>query len=192
MPNAHRGETVFRALGREMFLVYGTREIAEAWTALGFRRPDPLAPATHEDVSVEEVYEEEPGKTAKRVVVRRVLVDFAARYERIKDAFDTVFLNPDPEALRKCIAIGLRRCLASNPETVLLEGGRWEKRSGLSDQQFDELCEQLTYSGLHALHVSTYLNCLRATPQADEGDEAGGRDPNAPGAVSASSTSSTS
>ncbi len=44
MANPNRGEVAFTALGREMFVQYGTREIAEAQAALGFHRPDPQQP----------------------------------------------------------------------------------------------------------------------------------------------------
>lgn len=161
MPNEHRGEVTFRALGRELFLVYGTREIAEAWSALGFRRPDPLQPVAFEEVD---------GRRAK--------VGFPERYQRTKDAFDIVFTNPDPEALRKILRIGLGRC---------------ERASGakMSDGDFELLCDELGMAGLGALHVATYINALQSTPGADDG-AAEDSDPNAQSAAPASSTSSTS
>jgi len=160
MPNEHRGEISFGALGRELFVVYGTREIAEAWSALGFRRPDPFQPVAFEEVDG-----------------RRVRIGFAERYQRVKDAFDAVFINPDPEALRKCIRCAL---------------GRWERQGGtkLSDVEFEQLCDEQGLAGLAKLHFTTYLSALKSSPV--EGESAEDSDPNAPSAAPVSLTSSTS
>lgn len=180
MANQHRGQTPFRALGREMFLVYQTRELAEAWSALGFRRADPLAPPVAEERD-EPVLDKRTGDpvideaglpTFRR---RRVLLDAAGRQQRIQDAFDAVFTNPDIPARRTCLRIGL---------------ARWEREAGhrLTDDEFEQVCDELGLEGLSALHFAAFINATRA----EVGEQTEGRDPNAPGAGPASSTSSTS
>lgn len=180
MANQYRGQTPFRALGREMFVVYGLQEIAEAWSALGFRRPDPLAPPVAEE-------RDEPlfdGRTGDPLIDeqglpvfrrRRVLLDAAARQQRVQESFDACFTNPDVPARIACLRIGLRR---------------WEKTSGhtLTADEFQALCDELGAEGLGALHISALINATRSGPATEEG---GGGDPNAPSAVPASSTSTT-
>lgn len=180
MANQHRGQTPFRALGREMFVVFGLQEIAEAWSALGFRRPDPLAPPLAEERD-EPVYD---GRTGDPTVDeqglpvfrrRRVLLDAAARQQRVQEAFDATFTNPDVPARIACLRIGLRR---------------WEKEAGhaLTPVEFQTVCDELGVEGLAALHVAALINATRGAPASDEG---GGGDPNAPSAAPASSTSTT-
>lgn len=179
MANQHRGQTSFRALGREMYLVYGTREIAEAWAALGFRRPDPLAPPLVEDRD-EPMLDPKTGDPVvdeqglQRFVRRRAFLDAAGRQQRVQEAFDACFSNPEVPARRTCVRIGL---------------GRWEKEAGarISDDEFERLCDELGLEGLSALHVAAFINAVRVAPVEGEG-----RDPNAPSAAPASSTSSTS
>jgi hypothetical protein len=178
--NQYRGQTAFRALGRELYLVYGTRELSEAWTALGFRRPDPLAPSIVEDqdVPVRDAATGDPVLDAQglpQFVRRRAFLDAAGRQQRVQEAFDACFSNPEIPARRTCLRIGLQR---------------WEKETGtkLTDDEFERLCDELGIEGLSALHVAAFINAVRVPPV--EGAE--GRDPNAPSAVPASSTSSTS
>lgn len=182
MANQHRGQTAFRALGREIYIVYGTREIAEVWSALGFRRADPLAPPVMEE-------RDEPASDPKTglairdeaglpvFVRRRVLLDAAERQMRIQEAFDAVFTNPDVPARRTCIRIGLRR---------------WEKEAGqpLTEEQFEELCDELGLEGLNALHVAAWINACRVPPPTDATAVSGeARDPKGSAASSTSSTS---
>jgi hypothetical protein len=181
--NQYRGQTPFRALGREMFLVYGVRELAEAWSALGFRRPDPLAPPVVEERDEplvdgrtgDPVLDEQGLPTFRR---RRVYLDAAGRQQRVQDAFDAAFTNPTIPDRRICVRLGL---------------GRWEKAAGvrLSEDEFEQLCDELGLEGLSALHIAGFINATRA-PRAEGGRAEEGPDPNAPGAAAASSTSSTS
>jgi hypothetical protein len=182
MANTYRGQTPFKALGREPYIVYGTREIAEAWTALGFRRPDPLAPPMVEDRD-EPMRDRATGDPVldeqglQRFVRTRAYLDAAGRQQRVQEAFDACFSNPDVPARRTCIRIGLQR---------------WEKEVGkrLTDDEFEQLCDELGVEGLAALHVGAFINAVRTPPV--EGTKPEGRDPNAPSAEPASSTSSTS
>ncbi len=181
MANQHRGQTGFRALDREMYLVYGTSEIAEAWSALGFRRADPLAPPMAEerdepalDRATGNPLHDEAGPVFVR---KRVLLDAATRQERIQEAFDAAFTNPEVPARRTCVRIGLRR---------------WEKEVGqpLSDEDFERLCDELGLEGLSALHVAAWINACRVLPAKEPATEAGeGRSPKG---ITASSTSRTS
>jgi len=173
VPNPHRGQTPFRALGREMYMVYGTRELAEAWSALGFRRPDPYAPPVAEEW--DERAEGEDDRGLPRFIRRRGLVDAATRQQRVQEAFDATFTNPEIPARLTCVRIGLQR---------------WEKEAGsrLTDDEFEKLCDELGLDGLSSLHIATFVNAIRVPPA--EGAE--GRDPNAQSAGPASSTSSTS
>lgn len=180
MANQHRGQTPFRAIGREMYVVYGTRELAEAWAALGFRRPDPLAPALVEDRDepVRDAATDDPVMDEQglpRFVRRRAFLDAAGRQQRVQEAFDACFSNPEIPARRTCIRIGLQR---------------WEKEAGakLSDDDFERVCDELGLDGLSALHVAAFINAVRVPPV----EKTEGRDPNAPSAGPASSTSSTS
>lgn len=181
MANQYRGQTPFRALGREMFVVYGLQEIAEAWSVLGFRRPDPLAPPLAEERD-EPVYD---GRTGDPVTDeqglpvfrrRRVLLDAAARQQRVQEAFDAAFTNPDVPARIACLRIGLRR---------------WEKAAGhtLTPEEFQSLLDELGAEGIGALHITALINATRGPAQPAE--EGGGGDPNAPSAVSASLISTT-
>lgn len=103
MANLLRGEVPFTALGCEMFVQYGTRELAEAQTALGFRRPDPQQPDLAE--AVDEVVEKDGVRTVQRLTV---VVDAAMRQARMIKAFEACLMNPDPEAALIFFRIGLR------------------------------------------------------------------------------------
>jgi hypothetical protein len=162
-----------------MYLVYGTRELAEAWSALGFRRPDPMAPPVAEEWD-EPLHDSTGAPTLDeqglpRFVRRRGLVDVATRQQRVQEAFDACFTNPEIPARRTCVRVGLQR---------------WEKEVGakLSGDEFEALCDELGLDGLSSLHIATFVNSIRVPPA--EGGE--GADPNAPSAVAASSTSSAS
>src|SRR3990172_3555067 len=137
MAIAHRGETAFSAGGRGYYLVYGTREIAEMQSALGFHRPDPFAPVTWEEV------EQKDGKKI------RVELTWAERNQRMLTAFDGTFTNPGPGDLRKMVQIGLRR---------------WEKaNASLSDAEFEAICDGL---GLEALRCGlTHAEFWDLTPR---------------------------
>lgn len=178
MANLVRGEVPFVAAGREMFLAYGTREIAEAQAALGFRRPDPFQPDVAEEID-SPVFE--PATTEGRPptpkldaaglpVFRRVrtLVDAAERQRRMLAAFEATLMQPDPEGLLTFFRIGLRR---------------WERQSGtkLSEEAFQQAVDRLGLVKLRTMHYQavsfgSYLN-------GDEADEG-----KAEGAASASST----
>lgn len=144
MANAHRGETAFSAGGRDYYLVYGTWEIAEMQSALGFHRPDPFAPVTWEDVET---------KDGTKV---RVELTWSERNARVLAAFDATFTNPGPGDLWKMVRIGLRR---------------WEKANGkLGDAEFEAICDALGLVGLQGLHLQAVTNGLRASSPEDEAD----------------------
>ena len=142
MTNAHRGETAFSAGGRGYYLVYGTWEIAEMQSALGFHRPDPFAPVTWEEV------EQKDGKKV------RIELTWAERNQRMLTAFDGTFTNPGPGDLRRMVQIGL---------------WRWEKaNASLSDAEFEAICDALGLVGLQSLHLQAVTNGLRASSPEDE------------------------
>lgn len=175
MANEHRGETPFRALGRDYYLVYGTRELANIRTALGFRRPDPMAPTTIEDVESEIEVElpGEPGKWQKQRQRKTITVGFALRNQRVLEAFEAVFMNPGPDELLIMVREGLRR---------------WEKETGhqITPEEFEGLTDRI--GELRLLHFRAVSTSIR---QSDGGGE-GEADPNAPSAGPASSTSTAS
>jgi hypothetical protein len=172
MPNLVRGEVPFSAAGRELFLAYGTREIAEAQAALGFRRPDPFQPDVAEEI--DSPVEDKPGEpkldASGLPVFRRlrVLVDAGERQRRMLAAFEAVLMNPDPEGLLTFIRIGLRP---------------WERHNGakLSDEGFHGIVQALGLVRLKMLHFQavSFGSYLKGE-ETDEGK--------AVGAASASST----
>jgi len=172
MANLVRGEVPFSAGGRDLFLAYGTREIAEVQAALGFRRPDPFQPDVAEEVDTP--VEERPGvqkvDAGGLPVFRRlrVLVDASERQRRMLAAFEAALMNPDPEALLTFIRVGLRP---------------WERQSGakLSDEAFHAITQALGLVQLKTLHFQavSFGSYLKGE-EADEGKAAG--------AASASST----
>lgn len=181
MANHHRGETPFTVGGREAFVVYGTREIAEIQTALGFRRPSPLEPTRYEDVEVEKTTELEPGKTITQIVTERVAVDFGERYRRVQAAFDGLWLNAfsDATVLRTFLRHGL---------------SRWAKgacKAGtLSDEEFEAIADELGVEGMYALHVAAWMNVSPTPRPQGEAEQQEGDDPKRRSAEEASSTSS--
>lgn len=147
MANIIRGEVPFRAAGRDLFVCYGTREVAEVQTALGFRRPSPHQPDVAEEVDepVEELGadgQRKPKTDALGVVYRkvRVLVDAAVRQRRMIDAFQAVWMQPDPDAALVCFRVGLQR---------------WERQHGvkLSEQDFGAIVQALGLARIHLLHM---------------------------------------
>lgn len=177
MANIIRGEVPFRAAGRDMFVCYGTRELAEAQTALGFRRPNPHQPDLVEEVDqpVEELGEDGQSRLkqdAAGVVYRRtrVLVDAAMRQRRMIDHFEACWMRPDPEAALICFRVGLRP---------------WERRTGtrLTEEQFDAITRQLGLAKIHLLHMEAVSAGLYL--QGEEEEESGGK---VAGVASVSST----
>lgn len=165
MANRHRGETPFRVGGREAFVFYGTRELAEMQSALGFRRPDPFAPAQiiEEDVRVD---------GGDGLLRQKVLLDAKERQRRTLEAFDAALLNPDPVALFACLRIGMVR---------------WEKANRpLTSDDWHGMLDALGLPRARQLHLEAILNSCFWTPPDEEG-----ADPNAPGAGAPSSTSTT-
>lgn len=121
MANPIRGQVPFKVLGRDFYIQYGTREIAEVQAALGFRRPDPQQPDTVEEVDVP-VYldgnEERPklDDDGQQVFRRqRVLVNARERQRRMLAAFDACIMNPDPEAKVAFLRVGLRPWQREHP-----------------------------------------------------------------------------
>ena len=172
--NEHRGETPFRALGREMFVVYRTPELAAMRHALGFGRPDPLAPPRWEEIDDEEKVEVpgEPGKWITRSKKTRKLIGFAERNQRLLEAFEATFLNPGIDDVVVMIREGLRE---------------WERRSQsvLSADEFRELTIELRPQGLQTLHIRAVGNSLGSGDSRGESGPGDG-DPNAQSAAPAS------
>ncbi len=165
MANAHRGETPFKVGGRDLFVFYGTRELAEMQAALGFRRPDPFAPSVliEEDVRL---------NGGDRVAHRSVLLDAKERQRKTLEAFDAALLNPDPEALFACLRIGV---------------SRWEKAKSkiLERDEWFEILNSLGLPKARQLHLEAIVNsCFFGTDQE-------GADPNPRSAGTPSSTSTT-
>lgn len=124
MANAIRGEAPFTVRGgEERFICYGTREIAEVQSALGFRRPDSQQPDVVEEID-EPIFDTSGPKEVGagmlgvpkqktdgkgRPVFRRtrVLVDAKERQRRMIAGFNACLLNPDPEAVLTFFRIGL-------------------------------------------------------------------------------------
>lgn len=177
--NEHRGDVPFRALGRELFLAYRTSGLAKMQSALGFRRPDPLAAPTWEEIVTEEELEDvtDPGKWVKTAVTKRQLIGFTERQARILSAFEAVFLNPGPGDLLVMVRIGLEP---------------WEKQTGtkLTDEEFENLAIEFGQVGLRDLHFRTVGAALGG---GEEGKPAAGDDdPNGESAAAVSSTSTVS
>jgi hypothetical protein len=170
MANLIRGEVPFRAAGRDLFVQYGTREIAEAQTALGFHRPDPY----QRDV-VEEVDEAVAGKVdeAGLQVFRRqrVLIDAAERQRRMVAAFEACVMRPDPEASVVFLRVGLQP---------------WQRSTGtkLSDDDVWAIVNGLGLAAINLLHWKAISNGSYLKGEEDGGEGSG----KAESAVSASST----
>jgi hypothetical protein len=146
MANIFRGEVPFKALGRDFFVRYGTREIAEVQAALGFHRPDPFLPEVAEEID-EPVTEHVDGKERPKLdasgqVFRRErrLVDADTRQRRMLSAFEATMMNPDPEAVLVFFRASLRP---------------WERSEGhsISDATFHALVDALGMVRLKELHM---------------------------------------
>ncbi len=167
MANLNRGEVPFRASGRELFIQYGTREIAEAQTALGFHRPDPYQRDVVEesDEAVQENGKPKLDKTGQQVFRRRrVLVDATERQRRMLAAFEACLMNPDPEAAMTFFRVGL---------------GPWCRQTGvrLSDEGFWDIVKALGLTEINLLHFRaiTYGAYLKGeTEEEGEGKAASG------------------
>lgn len=171
-----RGQVPFRAAGREFFLQYGTRELAEAQAALGFRRPSSQQPDIVEeaDVVVEDSrgqpkLDDEGQPTYRR---QKVLVNAVERQRRVIAGFEACLLNPDPEAVIAFIRIGLRP---------------WQRSQGvtMSEEQVQEIVNAVGLTRLRLLHMEAIS--LGSYLTGDELEEESGSG-KAESAVPASST----
>jgi hypothetical protein len=176
MANLMRGQVRFRATGRELYLQYGTREIAEAQGALGFHRPNPQQPDVLEEVDVA-LHEKGKPKldAAGRPTFRReqVLVDAAERQRRMIAAFEACLLNPDPAASVSFLRIGLRPW--QRDQNVKLEDGAIER-----------IVDELGFTKLRLLHVRAVS--LGSYLTGDEVEEEDGEGKAASAGPAASST----
>ncbi len=162
MANLIRGEVPFRAAGRELFLQYGTREIAEVQAALGFRRPDPFQADVVEevDVAVEEGGKpkvDELGEVFRR---RRLLVDASERQRRMVAAFEACWMDPDPEAAVVFLRYGLRP---------------WERQSGakLTEEAFHEIVRAIGLARMKTLHFQAIAFGIYLKGEEDGGESRG-------------------
>lgn len=178
MANEHRGETPFVALGREMYVVYRTPELAAMRSALGFGRPDPLAAPRVEEIEVEEEREVEAGKWEKFAVKKRQVIGFAERQARLLAAFEATFMSPGPDDLMVMLREGLRP---------------WEQVAGvkLSDEEFRRMVGELGFAGAQNLHLRA-VGAALGVGQDEKPKTSEEGDPNGASAAGASSTSSTS
>ena len=137
MANLLRGEVPFSAAGRDLFLQYKTREVAEIQAALGFRRPDPFQPDTVEDVGV--VLSTDP----EMLGTRQMIIDADERQRRMVAAFEAAWMNPDPQAALVCFRIGLQP---------------WERQTGtkLTDAAFHEIVDAVGLATLKLLNRGYY------------------------------------
>jgi len=162
--NLLRGEVPFRAAGRDLFVCYGTRELAEIQTALGFRRPDPFQPDVAEEVDEPSLKDGKPkldGKGMATFRKVRVLVDAAERQRRMLTAFEAAWLRPDPEAALVCFRISLRP---------------WERESGakLSEEEFHRIAQALGLARINLLHMEAIGHGIYLKGEEDgEGKAAG-------------------
>ncbi len=162
MANLIRGEVPFRASGRDLFVQYGTREIAEIQAALGFRRPDPFQPDVVQevDIAVEEGGKpkvDELGEVFRR---RRILVDASERQRRMVAAFEACWMNPDPEAAVVFFRYGLRP---------------WERQSGakLTEEAFHEIVRAVGLTQMKTLHFQAISFGIYLKGEEDGGESGG-------------------
>jgi hypothetical protein len=179
--NLFRGEVPFKAAGRDLFVCYGTPELAEIQTALGFRRPDPFQPDRVEEVD-EPILER--AKVGEKWVERqkldeqqlpafrrtRVLVDHAERQRRMLAAFEAVWMQPDPEAALVIFRISLKA---------------WERRvvTKLLDSEFAQIVRALGVTRINLLHMQAIAHGVYLKGEEEEDGEG-----KATGAVSVSTT----
>ncbi len=198
MPNTYRGQTPFRALGREMFLVYRTQEIAAMQAALGFCRPEPLTfkPET-EEVPALNLKRDEAGKLLDppqhvldadglrlaaldadgKPLMRIVIVDAQEIHKRKIAAFDACLQRPLIKDLPLFIRCGL---------------ALWERDNGaFAKGEFDQLLEEIGFLGLADLHQKALFNGYHVAVPEDESrgdDDEEDDDPNAGSPAPASRT----
>lgn len=178
MANLLRGQVPFSASGRDLFLCYGNRELAEAQAALGFRRPDPQLPDVAEEVDVPVRMRGEDRQVGPQIdaaglpVFRRdrILVDHAERQRRMIAGFEAVLMNPDPEAMLRFFRIGL---------------GPWERANAakLSDEQFHDIVRAVGLVRMKEIHYDAIRFGAYLRGEDEETDEG-----KAASAASASST----
>lgn len=164
MANLFRGEVPFRAGGRELYVRYGTREIAEVQAALGFQRADPFLKDEVEDVDVP-VFERVDSKRRPKLDAaglqefrrERILVDADVRQARMVAAFEAVLLNPDPAAAVTFFRVGLRP---------------WQREAGVkfTEDQVLELVDELGLVSLKTLHAKalSFGSYLKGTQDQEE------------------------
>jgi hypothetical protein len=186
MVNAHRGEVPFRALGRDLFLVYRTQELGAMQTALGFCRPGTFVKPTTEQVPalnlkkkngkvvqpLQQVQDDDGQLLAAldkhgKPKMRTVIVTPHEQHRREIEAFDAIMLKPAARELPTLIRCGLA-C--------------WERENEkLTDAQFDELLEEVGFFELAALHQQALEHCYRTgLPEEEtlpEGDDPNGKSP---------------
>lgn len=160
MANQSRGQVPFRALGRDLFIQYGCREIAEIQTALGFRRPDPFTPDVVEDVD-EPVAgpggaQKVDDKGVPVFVRRKILVNAKERQRRMLVAFDACLLNPDPEAAVGLLRVGLRP---------------WQRETSqrLPDELFGRIVDSLGLERIKMLHFEALSSGVYLAGEESEG-----------------------
>ena len=159
MANPIRGEVAFTAGGREMFVQYGTREIAAAQAALGFHRPNPQQPDVAEDVDVPVYADGRPKLDSRQRPVfrrQRVLVDARERQRRMIQAFDACLMNPDPEASVAFLRVGLHP---------------WQRSTGSkhTEEAVQEIVQALGLERIRLLHMQALsLGCYLTGEEAEE------------------------
>ena len=163
MANLLKGEVPFKAADRDMFVRYGTPEIAEIQAALGYRRPDPFQPDIVEeiDVAVEEKGRPKLDDAGLAVFKReRLLVDASERQRRMMRAFEACWMDPDPEALLVFFRAGLKS---------------WERLSGtaLTKDAFREIVDALGLARLKILHIQAITFGCYLQGAEDGGEGAG-------------------
>lgn len=169
MANLFRGEVPFKAAGRELFACYGTRELAEIQTALGFRRPDPFQPDKVEEVDepvVERVKVDEDWAERQKLDDQglplfrrtRVLVDHAERQRRMLAAFEAVWMRPDPEAALVIFRISLKP---------------WERRvvTKLLDSEFAQIVNALGMTRINLIHMQAIAHGVYLKGEEEEDGE---------------------
>lgn len=162
MANLNRGEVPFKARGRDFYLQYTTREIAEAQTALGFHRPDPYQADTLEEVAELVRENGQPKLDAEGLEIyrkRRVMVDAVERQRRMIAAFEACLMNPDPEAAVIFLRIGL---------------GPWQRAANarLSEEGFQDIVRALGLNEIKFLHYKaiSFGSYLKSEADEEEGE----------------------
>ncbi len=188
MANTYRGETPFRALGRDLFIAYRTPEIGAIQRALGYCEPPgqparvttEQVPALNLTAGTREHVADEDGRMLAAlnedgtVKMRTVIVDSAERRRRFIEAFDAALLHPSADELTTMVRCGL---------------APWEHDNGrLSPEEWARLVEELGFAGLQLLHSSAVAAAYRVMLPAAEKEEPKDDDPNATRPASATQT----